>query len=180
VVRGVTEEDLKGKRPVHQPEDLRGEGRRGRQSRIPLTLHGETAEETEAMKRHAMIATLTSLVLVTAGTAQQPTAGDQALPKGFKTTPVLKSVQTASNMKIEYSKAGQASSATVSGIYTRYRVGGAALMSRARTRAPAPLPGHRAPESRPGAHPRRLATGGSRCRAFWPPPFRWRPLDSPW
>lgn len=65
--------------------------------------------------KHAMIATLTSLVLVTAGTAQQPTAGDQALPKGFKTTPVLKSVQTASNRKLEYAKATQAEIVSVIG-----------------------------------------------------------------
>jgi quercetin dioxygenase-like cupin family protein len=67
------------------------------------------------MIRHVAIMTLASLVLVTAGTAQQPTTGDQALPKGFKTTPVLKSVQTASNMKIEYSKAGQAEVVSVIG-----------------------------------------------------------------
>jgi len=65
--------------------------------------------------RQLMIATLTSLILVTAGTAQQPTAGDQALPKGFKTTPVLKSVQTASNVKIAYAKSGQAEVISVIG-----------------------------------------------------------------
>jgi quercetin dioxygenase-like cupin family protein len=69
----------------------------------------------EVMMRHVTFVTLASLVLVTAGTAQQPPAGDQALPKGFKTTPVLKSVQTASNMKIEYSKAGQAEVVSVIG-----------------------------------------------------------------
>jgi quercetin dioxygenase-like cupin family protein len=67
------------------------------------------------MMRHFAFVTLASLVLVTAGTAQQSTTGDQALPKGFKTTPVLKSVQTASNMKIEYSKAGQAEVVSVIG-----------------------------------------------------------------
>jgi quercetin dioxygenase-like cupin family protein len=66
------------------------------------------------MKHFAMV-TMASLVLVTAGTAQQPATDDQALPKGFKTTPVLKSVQTASNMKIEYSKAGQAEVVSVIG-----------------------------------------------------------------
>ena len=65
--------------------------------------------------KHVVMMTLASLVLVTAGTAQQPTTGDQALPKGFKTTPVLKSVQTASNMKIEYSKTGQAEVVSVIG-----------------------------------------------------------------
>jgi quercetin dioxygenase-like cupin family protein len=66
------------------------------------------------MKHFAMVI-MASLVLVTAGTAQQPATDDQALPKGFKTTPVLKSVQTASNMKIEYSKAGQAEVVSVIG-----------------------------------------------------------------
>ncbi|HSE94697.1 MAG TPA: cupin domain-containing protein [Methylomirabilota bacterium] len=51
---------------------------------------------------------LASLVLVTASTAQQPTAGDDALPKGFKSTPVLKSIRTASDMKVEYPRSGQA------------------------------------------------------------------------
>src|SRR5262245_24527293 len=69
----------------------------------------------EDMMRPFAFAALASLVLVTAGTAQQSTTGDQALPKGFKTTPVLKSVQTASNMKIEYSKAGQAEVVSVIG-----------------------------------------------------------------
>ncbi|MGH7358832.1 MAG: cupin domain-containing protein [Candidatus Rokuibacteriota bacterium] len=63
--------------------------------------------------RFIAIVTLTSLVLVTAGTAQQ--TGDDALPKGFKTTPVLKSVQTAGNQKIEYPKAGQAEVVSVLG-----------------------------------------------------------------
>lgn len=65
--------------------------------------------------RHFAFVTLASLVLVTAGTAQQPATDDQALPKGFKTTPVLKSVQTASDMKIEYSKGGQAEVVSVIG-----------------------------------------------------------------
>jgi quercetin dioxygenase-like cupin family protein len=67
------------------------------------------------MKKHFAIVTLASLVLVTAGTAQQPATDDQALPKGFKTTPVLKSVKTASDMKIEYAKAGQAEVVSVIG-----------------------------------------------------------------
>jgi quercetin dioxygenase-like cupin family protein len=58
---------------------------------------------------------LTSLVLVTAGTAQQPATGDEALPRGFKTTPVLKSAQTADNQKIEYPKTGQAEGVSVIG-----------------------------------------------------------------
>jgi quercetin dioxygenase-like cupin family protein len=62
------------------------------------------------MKRFAIVI-LASFVLIATTTAQD----DQALPKGFKTTPVLKSVQTASNMKIEYSKAGQAEIVSVIG-----------------------------------------------------------------
>jgi quercetin dioxygenase-like cupin family protein len=67
------------------------------------------------MMKHVVVMILASLVIVTAGTAQQPATGDQALPKGFKTTPVLKSMQTASNMKIEYSKGGQAEVVSVIG-----------------------------------------------------------------
>jgi quercetin dioxygenase-like cupin family protein len=69
----------------------------------------------EAMMRFLAIVTLMSLVLVTAGTAQQPATGDEALPKGFKTTPVLKSVQTAGNQKIEYPNTGQAEVVSVIG-----------------------------------------------------------------
>lgn len=57
-----------------------------------------------------VIAAISSIILVTSSAAQTPTglqlaqaAGDdQALPKGFKVTPVLKGTQTASNIKIEY------------------------------------------------------------------------------
>ena len=66
------------------------------------------------MKRIAMVA-LASLALVTAGSAQQPASDNEALPKGFKTTPVLKSVQTASNMTLAYPKAGQAEVVSVTG-----------------------------------------------------------------
>ena|SRR5436309_1986490 len=62
------------------------------------------------MKRFAIVS-LVSLALLVTATAQD----DQALPKGFKTTPVLKSVQTASNMKIEYPRAGQAEVVSVIG-----------------------------------------------------------------
>ncbi len=51
------------------------------------------------MKR-LVIVSVSSLVLLTAAVAQQP--ADQALPKGFKVTPVLKSSQTASNMPLAY------------------------------------------------------------------------------
>jgi quercetin dioxygenase-like cupin family protein len=69
----------------------------------------------EVIMRHFVFLTLASLVLVTAGTAQQPAADDQALPKGFKTTPVLKSIETASNQKIQYAKGGQAEIVSVIG-----------------------------------------------------------------
>jgi len=65
--------------------------------------------------RHAVIVILASLVLVTAGTAQQSTTGGDALPQGFKTTPLLKSTQTASSMKLEYAKSGQAEVVAVIG-----------------------------------------------------------------
>jgi quercetin dioxygenase-like cupin family protein len=66
--------------------------------------------------RHVAIITLAILVLVTAGTAQQSATGTQsALPQGFKTTPVLKSTQTASSMKLEYAKGGQAEVVSVIG-----------------------------------------------------------------
>ena len=45
-----------------------------------------------------MLALLTTLVVVTASTAQQPSA----LPEGFKVTPVLKATETASKMKLAY------------------------------------------------------------------------------
>ena len=62
------------------------------------------------MKRFAIVS-LVSLVLLVTATAQD----DQALPKGFKTTPVLKSVQTASNMTLAYPKTGQAEVVSVTG-----------------------------------------------------------------
>ncbi|MGH7326637.1 MAG: cupin domain-containing protein [Candidatus Rokuibacteriota bacterium] len=54
------------------------------------------------MKR-LLISGLCIVVLIGVAGAQQ-TGDDQALPKGFKTTPVLKSTQTASKMPIEYPK----------------------------------------------------------------------------
>ena len=70
----------------------------------------------------ASVASL-SLLALTVATAQQPAqqhvaqaAGDdQALPKGFKTTPVLKTTQTASNMKLGFPKTGQAEIVSVIG-----------------------------------------------------------------
>ena len=69
----------------------------------------------KAMMKHVAILGLASLVLATAGTAQQAAPGSEALPKGFKTTPVLKSTQTASNMKIQYVQTGQAEVVSVIG-----------------------------------------------------------------
>ena len=71
----------------------------------------------------AGIVSVSSLSLITAAAAQQPApkqvaqaAGeDQALPKGFKTTPVLKASQTASNMPLEYPKTGKAEIVSVIG-----------------------------------------------------------------
>lgn len=61
-----------------------------------------------------VIAAISSIILVTGSAAQ--TAGDeQALPKGFKTTPVLKGTQTASNIKLEYPKTGKAEVVSVIG-----------------------------------------------------------------
>jgi quercetin dioxygenase-like cupin family protein len=62
------------------------------------------------MKR-VTILSLVSLVLIATAAAQD----DQALPKGFKTTPVLKTGQTASNQKIEYPKTTQAEIVSVIG-----------------------------------------------------------------
>ena len=67
----------------------------------------------KAMMKHVAILGLASLVVATAGTAQQ--SGSDALPKGFKTTPVLKSTQTANNMKIQYVQSGQAEVVSVIG-----------------------------------------------------------------
>ncbi|HZS32657.1 MAG TPA: cupin domain-containing protein [Methylomirabilota bacterium] len=68
------------------------------------------------MRKHLMIATLVTLVLATAGTAQQPSGDDGALPKGFTTTAVLKGGQTASGMKIAYPSTGQPEVVSVIGV----------------------------------------------------------------
>lgn len=62
------------------------------------------------------IAILASVGLVIAAAAQQSGGDDQALPKGFKTTPVLKSTKTASDKKIEYPRSGQAELVSVIGV----------------------------------------------------------------
>lgn len=64
--------------------------------------------------RPLAIATLAALVLATAGTAQQ-SGDDAALPKGFKTTPVLKGTETASKIKLAYPTTGQAEIVSVIG-----------------------------------------------------------------
>jgi quercetin dioxygenase-like cupin family protein len=66
--------------------------------------------------RHLATAMLVTLVLATAGIAQQPAGDDQALPKGFKTTPVLKSVKTASDGRVVYPRTGQAEIVSVIGV----------------------------------------------------------------
>ncbi|MBI3127473.1 MAG: cupin domain-containing protein [Candidatus Tectomicrobia bacterium] len=69
------------------------------------------------MRSLASIATL-SAVLIFAGFVGTVEGGghDEALPKGFKTTPVLKSGMTASNGKIEYPKTGAAEIVSVVGV----------------------------------------------------------------
>jgi quercetin dioxygenase-like cupin family protein len=61
------------------------------------------------------VAGLIGVLLTTSGTAQQASGSDQALPKGFKTTPVLKGTRTASDMPVAYPKAGQAEVVSVVG-----------------------------------------------------------------
>ena len=61
-----------------------------------------------------VIAAISSIILVT-GSAAQAAGDEQALPKGFKTTPVLKGTQTASNLKLEYPKTGKAEVVSVIG-----------------------------------------------------------------
>jgi quercetin dioxygenase-like cupin family protein len=58
------------------------------------------------MKRY-LIAGLCVVIVVGAAAAQQPKADDSALPKGFKSTPVLKSGMTAVQKPIEYAKTGK-------------------------------------------------------------------------
>ena len=74
------------------------------------------------MKR-AMIKATLAVILVAGSAALAPTAlqlaqaagEEQALPKGFKTTPVLKGTQTASNLRVEYPKTGKAEIVSVIG-----------------------------------------------------------------
>lgn len=64
---------------------------------------------------HVVIAAISSLILLVTGSAAQAASDDEALPKGFKTTPVLKGTQTASNVKLEYPKTGKAEIVSVIG-----------------------------------------------------------------
>ncbi len=61
-----------------------------------------------------VMAVIWSIILVTSSAAQ--TGGEeQALPKGFKITPVLKATQTASSIKLEYPTTGKAEIVSVIG-----------------------------------------------------------------
>ncbi len=62
-----------------------------------------------------VIAAVSSLILLATGSAAQAASDDEALPKGFKTSPVLKSTQTASNLKLDYPKTGKAEIVSVIG-----------------------------------------------------------------
>lgn len=62
-----------------------------------------------------VIAAISSLILLLTGSAAQAASDDEALPKGFKTTPVLKGTQTASNLKLDYPKTGKAEIVSVIG-----------------------------------------------------------------
>lgn len=69
------------------------------------------------MKR-LFLSCLVTCVVIGGAAAQlvaQAPAGDDALPKGFKATPVLKSGKTASNVAIEYPKTGKAELVSVVG-----------------------------------------------------------------
>jgi quercetin dioxygenase-like cupin family protein len=66
------------------------------------------------MKRMGLVILVTLALLIPAA-AQQSGGSDQALPQGFKTTPVLKSTTTASHGKIAYPRAGQAEVVSVTG-----------------------------------------------------------------
>lgn len=58
------------------------------------------------MKR-SLLTGLCTILVIGVAVAQQPKSDDSALPKGFKTTPVLKSGMTAANKPIEYPKTGK-------------------------------------------------------------------------
>ncbi len=61
------------------------------------------------------IAALVVVGLVAVGVAQQPAGDDQALPKAFKATPVLKTGKTAGGVKFEYPRPAQAEVVSVTG-----------------------------------------------------------------
>jgi quercetin dioxygenase-like cupin family protein len=66
------------------------------------------------MKRF-FLAGLCGVLMIGVAAAQQPKADESALPKGFKSTPVLKSGKTASQKPIEYPKTGKAEIISVIG-----------------------------------------------------------------
>jgi len=73
--------------------------------------------------KHLLLSGLGVLLVISVASAQQSSAprfaqaaaDDQALPKGFKSTPVLKSGLTAGKKPIEYPKAGKAEIISVIG-----------------------------------------------------------------
>jgi quercetin dioxygenase-like cupin family protein len=72
--------------------------------------------------RRMLYASLSLCAAIVLALGQQPSTapvalaqGDDALPKGFKTTPVLKSGTTAGKQPIEYPKAGKAEIVSVVG-----------------------------------------------------------------
>ncbi len=62
------------------------------------------------MKTGSMFGVIAFVVitLVAVGVAQQPAGDDQALPKAFKATPVLKTGKTAGDAKFEYPRTAKA------------------------------------------------------------------------
>jgi quercetin dioxygenase-like cupin family protein len=66
------------------------------------------------MKR-VLLAGLCAVLVIGCAAAQQPKADESALPKGFKSTPVLKSGMTAGKQPIAYPKTGKAEIISVIG-----------------------------------------------------------------
>lgn len=63
--------------------------------------------------RHALLAGVISLASLSVAIAQQP--GSDALPKGFKTTPILKASKTASDHPLAYPTGAKAEIVSVVG-----------------------------------------------------------------
>src|SRR3972149_8008717 len=79
------------------------------------SLLGNHQRSRRMMMKRFGIVSVVSLLLVTAAVAQQPAGDDQALPKGFKVTPVLKTGKTASDAKLEDPRTAQAEVISVIG-----------------------------------------------------------------